>query len=99
MAQYPKDYKPFGFPTSFERNNAVPLDKSSVWYSLRLAAEYAANDPTAYVGQILTVIAKTNNTCSIYTIANTVGDLTAILTDASFEAITHSDIDNIIAES
>lgn len=45
-----------GFPLNFRRGNPNPLDNSSVWASLEAAQNYAANDPVAYVGQILTVV-------------------------------------------
>lgn len=45
-----------GFPLNFRRGNPNPLDNSSVWASLTAAQNYAATDPVAYVGQILTVV-------------------------------------------
>lgn len=48
-----------GFPLNFRRGNPNPLDNSSVWNSLAAAQNYAQTDPTAYVGQILSVVAYT----------------------------------------
>ena len=48
-----------GFPLNFRRGNPNPLDNSSVWKSLVEAQNYAQNDPTAYVGQILSVVSYT----------------------------------------
>lgn len=45
-----------GFPLNFRRGNPNPLDNSSVWSSLGAAQNYAQNDPTAYVGQIISVV-------------------------------------------
>ena len=45
-----------GFPLNFRRGNPNPLDNSSVWKSLSAAQNYAQTDPTAYVGQILSVV-------------------------------------------
>ena len=45
-----------GFPLNFRRGNPNPLDNSSVWKSLVEAQNYAQTDPTAYVGQILSVV-------------------------------------------
>ena len=45
-----------GFPLNFRRGNPNPLDNSSVWSSLEAAQNYAQTDPTAYVGQILSVV-------------------------------------------
>ena len=45
-----------GFPLNFRRGNPNPLDNSSVWKSLTEAQNYAQTDPTAYVGQILSVV-------------------------------------------
>ena len=67
-----------GFPLNFRRGNPNPLDNSSVWASLEAAQNYAANDPVAYVGQILTVVTTAENgTTSVkaYSIQDTAGTL------------------------
>ena len=56
-----------GFPLNFRRGNPNPLDNSSVWASLAEAQTYAASDPTAYVGQILTVVDNTAGTATVDT--------------------------------
>lgn len=48
-----------GFPLNFRRGNPNPLDNSSVWDSFEAAQNYAQTDPTAYVGQILSVVEYT----------------------------------------
>lgn len=45
-----------GFPLNFRRGNPNPLDNSSVWKGFAEAQNYAQTDPTAYVGQILSVV-------------------------------------------
>ena len=67
-----------GFPLNFRRGNPNPLDNSSVWASLEAAQNYAANDPVAYVGQILTVVVTAeDSTTSVkaYSIQDEAGTL------------------------
>jgi hypothetical protein len=78
-----------GFPLNFRRGNPNPLDNSSVWKSLADAQNYAQTDPTAYVGQILSVVNYTpavtddeggivttsQSTVDVYYIKNEAGSL------------------------
>ena len=64
-----------GFPLNFRRGNPNPLDNSSVWASLESAQAYAANDPVAYVGQILTVVDNTEGIATVYSIQDEAGTL------------------------
>lgn len=64
-----------GFPLNFRRGNPNPLDNSSVWASLAAAQNYAANDPVAYVGQILTVVDHVNGIATVYSIQDEAGTL------------------------
>lgn len=64
-----------GFPLNFRRGNPNPLDNSSVWASLESAQAYAANDPVAYVGQILTVVDNTAGIATVYSIQDEAGTL------------------------
>ena len=57
-----------GFPLNFRRGNPNPLDNSSVWKSFVDAQNYAQNDPTAYVGQILSVVDNENAVVDVYKI-------------------------------
>lgn len=43
------------YPNTFKRQGSFPLDKSSVLNSLDEANDYAASNPTAYEGQIISV--------------------------------------------
>ena len=45
-----------GFPLNFRRGNPNPLDNSSVWNNFTKMETYAKTDPTAYVGQVLSLI-------------------------------------------
>jgi hypothetical protein len=65
-------------PISYKRGNPIPLDKSAVWYNYDLMAAYAASDPTAYVGQILSLVEEENNLSKAYIILNTAGTLQEI---------------------
>lgn len=56
------------FPLSMSRQGDFPLDKSSLWWDLEEAKNYAANDPTAYPGQPITVVDETANTVTLYVI-------------------------------
>lgn len=81
-----------GFPLNFRRGNPNPLDNSSVWNSLEAAKNYAQTDPTAYVGQILSVVNYTaavtdeegtvttpsQSTVEVYYIKDEAGNLEAI---------------------
>lgn len=64
-----------GFPLNFRRGNPNPLDNSSVWASLEAAQNYAATDPVAYVGQILTVVDNENGVVIVYAIQDEAGTL------------------------
>lgn len=64
-----------GFPLNFRRGNPNPLDNSSVWASLEAAQTYAASDPVAYVGQILTVVDNANGVATVYSIQDEAGTL------------------------
>jgi len=72
-------------PLSIKRGNPNPLDTSDLYASLTDAQDYAKNDPTAYVGQIIsTVVESTNNEGStvfevkLYQIVDTDGTLLEI---------------------
>lgn len=44
------------FPVYANRNNAIPVDGTSIWTSVAEAETYAQECAVAYVGQILSVI-------------------------------------------
>lgn len=51
-----KSYPFMEFPLSMARQDAFPLDKTTIFPSLEAAKSYAQTDPTAYVGQHLSVV-------------------------------------------
>ena len=61
------------FPLSMTRQGAFPLDKSSVFASMNDAQTYAQTNPTAYVGQVISVVE--NGTSTIYQIKDAAGTL------------------------
>lgn len=62
-----------GFPLSIKRGNPAPVDTTAVWYNKTELDNYAKTGATAYVGQILTLIA--DNKCEAYMISNAAGTL------------------------
>ena len=74
------------FPLSMSRQGDFPLDKSSLWWDLEEATNYAKNDPTAYPGQTITVVNETENTVTLFVIG-TDGSLVAQGGMASVDAL------------
>ena len=68
-------------PFNYKRGNPGPLDKSSTWTSLSAAEKYAAEDPTSYVGQLITV--NDGTSVSAYLIDNTAGALKLLAAGSS----------------
>lgn len=68
-----KSYAFMEFPLSMSRQDAFPLDRSSVKYSLAEAMDYAANSPLAYVGQPISVVV--DGVATLYVIKDTNGTL------------------------
>ena len=71
-----KNFSKMEFPLGMKRQDAFPLDDSSVFYSMTEAQTSAQTNPTAYVGQIISVVA--DGVSTIYQIKNTAGDLEAL---------------------
>ena len=68
MATILHDAAYMGFPLSIKRGNPAPVDTTAVWYNKTELETYAASGATAYVGQILTLVA--DNKCEAYMISN-----------------------------
>ena len=68
----------FGLPLNIRRGNPNPLDNSAVWASLSAAQNYAQTDPTAYVGQIISVVDNANSVVDVYKINDTAGNLVLV---------------------
>lgn len=77
MATVKKDYSYMEFPLSIQRQDAFPLDKNSVFYSLAEAQEYASSNPLAYPSQVIGVVNESEETVNIYKI-NFDGSLTEL---------------------
>lgn len=60
-------------PMNIKRGNPIPLDTTAVWYSKTDLEAYAASGATAYVGQVLTLVADSK--CEAYMISNEAGTL------------------------
>ena len=73
MATILNDAPYMGFPLSIKRGNPAPVDTTAVWYNKTELETYAASGATAYVGQILTLVA--DNKCEAYMISNEAGTL------------------------
>lgn len=73
MATIMNDAAYMGFPLSIKRGNPAPVDTTAVWYSKTELETYAASGATAYVGQILTLVA--GGKCEAYMISNEAGTL------------------------
>lgn len=73
MATILHDAAYMGFPLSIKRGNPAPVDTTAVWYNKTELETYAASGATAYVGQILTLVA--DGKCEAYMISNEAGTL------------------------
>lgn len=73
MATIMNDTAYMGFPLSIKRGNPAPVDTTAVWYNKTELETYAASGATAYVGQILTLVADSK--CEAYMISNEAGTL------------------------
>lgn len=60
-------------PMNIKRGNPIPLDTTAVWYDKTELETYAASGATAYVGQVLTLVA--DGKCEAYMISNEAGTL------------------------
>lgn len=68
-----KKYSDMEFPLSMKRQDAFALDPTCVWPSMADAQNYAKTNPTAYIGQVLSVVV--DGVATSYNIRNAAGDL------------------------
>jgi hypothetical protein len=68
-----KKYSDMEFPLAMKRQDAFALDETAVWPSMETAQAYAKTNPTAYIGQLLSVIV--DGVATPYVIQNAAGDL------------------------
>lgn len=78
MAKITKTYDMMAMPLSMNRANAIPLDSSSVWYSMEEMTNYATTGATSYVGQILALVDEASGAAKAYVIADAAGTLTEV---------------------
>ena len=76
MAVIKQDFNVMYLPAAIQRNNPIPLDSTALWYNYDEMLNYAMTDPTAYVGQVLSLI--TNNKAEAYIITNPSGKVEKI---------------------
>lgn len=73
MAKILTDSGYMALPINIKRGNPIPLDTTAVWYNKTELEAYAKSGATAYVGQILTLVADSK--CEAYMISNEAGTL------------------------
>lgn len=73
MATILNDAAYMALPMNIKRGNPIPLDTTAVWYNKTELENYAKTGATAYVGQVLTLIA--GGKCEAYMISNEAGTL------------------------
>lgn len=73
MAKILTDSGYMALPINIKRGNPIPLDTTAVWYNRSELETYAATGATAYVGQVLTLVA--DNKCEAFMISNEAGTL------------------------
>lgn len=81
-----KNFAFMEFPLSMSRQGDFPLDKSSLWWDLEAATNYAKSNPTAYPGQPLTVVNEAENSVAFY-LVGTNGELVPQGAASSVEAL------------
>lgn len=89
-------YANMEFPLSMKRQDAFSLDASCVWSSLDEATTYASSNPTAYVGQIISVVVDGEST--VYQIKDTAGTLEALAGNDSVATATDDEVTAMIDE-
>lgn len=73
MATILNDAAYMALPMNIRRGNPIPLDTTAVWYNKTELENYAKTGATAYVGQVLTLVA--GGKCEAYMISNEAGTL------------------------
>lgn len=73
MATILNDAAYMALPMNIKRGNSIPLDTTAVWYNKTELENYAKTGATAYVGQVLTLVA--GGKCEAYMISNEAGTL------------------------
>ena len=92
---FEKTYSNMEFPLSMKRQDAFSLDPTCVWPSMADAQNYAKTNPTAYIGQGLSV--AVHGVATSYTIQPAAGDL-APLGAAAVDIATDSEVSEMLSE-
>lgn len=90
-----KTFSNMEFPLAMKRQDAFALDPTSVWDSLAKAEDYAKTNPTAYVGQVLSVVVEGVSTT--YQIKNAAGELEP-LGSAAVSVATDQEVNEMLEE-
>lgn len=90
-----KTFSNMEFPLSMKRQDAFALDPTSVWDSLAKAENYAKTNPTAYVGQVLSVVV--DGVSTTYQIKNAAGELEP-LGSAAVSVATDQEVNEMLEE-
>ena len=88
-------YANMEFPLAMKRQDAFALDPTCVWPSLEEAQQYDQSNPTAYVGQHLSVIV--GGVSTPYQIKNEAGELEP-LGAAAVNAASDSEVEEMFDE-
>ena len=87
MAKILTDSGYMALPINIKRGNPIPLDTTAVWYNKTELETYAATGATAYVGQILTLVADSK--CEAYMISNEAGTLVKLAQTSASGDLAH----------
>ena len=90
-----KTFSNMEFPLAMKRQDAFALDPTSVWDSLAKAENYAKTNPTAYVGQVLSVVV--DGVSTTYQIKNAAGELEP-LGSAAVSVATDQEVNEMLEE-
>lgn len=82
LMEYPNEYgEPGQVLTLDEDGNQIWANsesKNKIFYSYNEASEYAATDPSAYIGQSITVVDEENDMVTVYVISNSMMELSPV---------------------
>lgn len=90
-----KTFSSMEFPLSMKRQDAFALDPTCVWDSLAKAENYAKTNPTAYIGQHLSVVV--DGVSTPYQIKNEAGELEP-LGSAAVSVATDQEVNEMLEE-
>lgn len=85
MAVFAKQFNSMAFPAAIDRQYAIPVDSTALWYDYDALVAYAASGKTAYVGQLVVYINEAEGKSYVYVIQNdgTLGEIAGGSSEAS----------------